>query len=378
MILDAGVNIVTLLVILVTLVVLHELGHFIAARMAGVRVHEFGVGFPPRALILHRGKETVYTLNWLPIGGFVRLEGEDGDSEDPRSFVRQPLRTRLLILLAGVAMNFLLAWVIFSFIAAAADPAYAVRVVSVEAGSPAEVAGLVGGQPTGEVAEDGTPIRDLTGDLILAINGERFPVFADPTADDAAVRYLRSHLGETVILSVRHPDGTVTDVPATLRSQADLDAGQQGALGIRLAMSYQDLQELHRGPLDAIVIGFQRTIDASTLILRGLQDLVRNLANPPVQGPVGMIDTVGTVRTTLPPVFLLWLVGVLSANLAVVNALPLPPLDGGRAAMALAKRFFGTRITPLLEQRVYLVGWLGLMGFLVWITMFDIRRLGGG
>jgi regulator of sigma E protease len=375
MIIDAGVNIVTLLVILVTLVVLHELGHFVAARMAKVRVHEFGIGFPPRALIFHRGAETVYTLNWLPIGGFVRLEGEDGDSEDPRSFVRQPLRTRLLILLAGVAMNFLLAWAIFSFIAAAGDPTYAVRVVSVEPGSPAAVAGLIGGQPTGEVTEDGAPIYDLSGDLILAMDGVRFPVFADPTSDDAPLRYLRSHLGETVALTVRHPDGTVTQVPATLRTQADLDAGQQGALGIRLAFAFEDIQ---RGPLDAIVIGFQRTIDASTLILRGLQDLVQNLTNPPVQGPVGMVDTVGIVRTTLPPVFLLWLVGVLSANLAVVNALPLPPLDGGRALMAVLKRFFGQRITPMLEQRVYLIGWLGLMAFLVWITMFDIRRLGGG
>ncbi len=375
MIFDAGINIVTLLVILVTLVVLHELGHFVVARMAGVRVHEFGIGFPPRALILRRGSETLYTLNWLPIGGFVRLEGEDGDSEDPRSFVRQPLRTRLLILLAGVAMNFLLAWVIFSFIAAAGDPTYAVRVVSVEPGSPAAVAGLIGGKPTGEVTEDGTPIHDLSGDLILAMDGQRFPVFADPTTDDAPVRYLRSRLGETVTLTVRHPDGSVTQVPATLRTQADLDAGQQGALGIRLALSFEEMQ---RGPVDAIVTGFQRTVDASTLILRGLQDLVRNLTNPPVQGPVGMVDTVGIVRTTLPPVFLLWLVGVLSANLAVVNALPLPPLDGGRALIAVLKRFLGTRITPMLEQRVYLLGWLGLMAFLVWITMFDIRRLGGG
>ena len=375
MIFDAGLNILTLLAILVTLVVLHELGHFVAARVAGVRVHEFGIGFPPRALILRRGPETVYTLNWLPIGGFVRLEGEDGDSEDPRSFVRQPLRTRLLILVAGVAMNFLLAWVIFSFIAAAGDPTYAVRVVSVEPGSPAAVAGLLGGKPTGELTEDGVPIHDLSGDLILAMNGVRFPVFADPTIDDAPVVYLRSHLGETVVLTIRHPDGSVSDVSATLRSQADLDAGQQGALGIRLAMSFEDMQ---RGPVDAIVTGFQRTIDASTLILRGLQDLIRNLTNPPVQGPVGMVDTVGIVRTTLPPVFLLWLVGVLSANLAVVNALPLPPLDGGRAAMAILKRYFGARITPMLEQRVYLVGWLGLMAFLFWITLFDIRRLGGG
>jgi regulator of sigma E protease len=91
-----------------------------------------------------------------------------------------------------------------------------------------------------------------------------------------------------------------------------------------------------------------------------------------------MVDTVGQYRTQLPPVFLLWLVGVLSANLAVVNALPLPPLDGGRALMAVLKRFFGARITPMLEQRVYLFGWLGLMAFLFWITLFDIRRLGGG
>lgn len=375
MIFDAGLNIVTLLVILVTLVVLHELGHFVAARMAGVRVHEFGIGFPPRALILRRGPETVYTLNWLPIGGFVRLEGEDGDSEDPRSFVRQPLRTRLLILLAGVAMNFLLAWVIFAFIAGTADPVYTVRINSVLPDSPAAVAGLVGGQPTGELTEDGQPIYDQTGDLIVAIDGQRFGVFADPTMADAPLAYLRSHLGETVTLTVRHTDGTVSDVQATLRTQADLDAGQQGALGVGVGIGFEDYQ---RSPVDAVTIGFQRTIDASTLILRGLQDLIRNLANPPVQGPVGMVDTVGIVRTTLPPVFLLWLVGVLSANLAVVNALPLPPLDGGRAAMALIKRLFGTRITPLLEQRVYLIGWLGLMAFLVWITMFDIRRLGGG
>lgn len=375
MIFDAGLNILTLLVILVTLVVLHELGHFVAARLAGVRVHEFGIGFPPRALILRRGTETLYTLNWLPIGGFVRLEGEDGDSEDPRSFVRQPLRTRLLILVAGVAMNFLLAWVIFSVIAGLADPTYAIRVVSVEPGSPAAVAGLVGGQPTGDVTDEGVPIHDLTGDQILAMDGVRFPVFADPTIDDAPLTYLRSHLGETVVLTVRHQDGSVTQMPATLRTQADLDAGKPGALGIRLALGFEDMQ---RGPVDAIVTGFQRTIDASTLILRGLQDLIRNLANPQVQGPVGMVDTVGIVRTTLPPVFLLWLVGVLSANLAVVNALPLPPLDGGRAAMAVLRRLFGTRISPLFEQRVYLIGWLGLMAFLVWITMFDIRRLGGG
>ena len=103
---DFLVNIVILLAIIVPLVLAHELGHFVMARRAGVTVHEFGIGFPPRALILHRGKETIYSLNWLPIGGFVRLEGEEGESLDPRAFVNQKLGTRLRILIAGVVVNF--------------------------------------------------------------------------------------------------------------------------------------------------------------------------------------------------------------------------------------------------------------------------------
>ena len=99
---DFLVNILVLLAIIVPLVLAHEVGHFIMARRAGVRVHEFGIGLPPRAFVLYRGKETVYSLNWLPIGGFVRLEGEEGESADRRAFVNQKLRTRLGILSAGV------------------------------------------------------------------------------------------------------------------------------------------------------------------------------------------------------------------------------------------------------------------------------------
>src|SRR5687768_17061917 len=127
------IDVLILLVILVVLVVIHELGHFVVARRAGVTVHEFGVGFPPRAKVLGTDKKgTIYTLNWLPIGGFVRLEGEEGESDDPRAFVRQPLRTRLTILLAGVAMNALLAFVLLVLIAAVADPSSSVQVLSVQ------------------------------------------------------------------------------------------------------------------------------------------------------------------------------------------------------------------------------------------------------
>ena len=370
---DGLINIVLLLIILVVLVVLHEFGHFAMARAAKVRVHEFGIGFPPRARILHRGADTVYTLNWLPIGGFVRLEGEEGTSEDPRAFSNQRLRTRIVILLAGVVMNFLLAWLIFSLIAGFADPVANVRIRSVQPDSPASAAGLVGGVRIG-TAEDGTtPLYDESGDLIIAIDGQRFPVFQD-LAPDPPLAYLRAHAGQAVTLTVRHQDGTVSNVQVTLRQPTEVTKGVLG-IGIQGPTATEDIQ---RAPLDAIAVGFQRTLDASTLIIRGLQDLARNLTNPPVQGPVGMVDTVGSFRTQLPPIYLLWLIGVLSANLAVVNALPLPPLDGGRVLMAVLARFLGKRITPAIERNVYLAGWMGLMAFLVWITLFDVRRLVGG
>jgi len=111
------INVVLLLVILVGLVLIHEFGHFFVSRRAGVRVHEFGIGFPPRARVLGSDGETTYTLNWLPIGGFVKLEGEEGESVDPRAFVNQGLAKRLAILLSGVTMNIILAFVIYFVIA---------------------------------------------------------------------------------------------------------------------------------------------------------------------------------------------------------------------------------------------------------------------
>src|SRR5512132_2728544 len=109
------VTVVLFVVILGGLVLVHEVGHFVTARLAKVRVLEFGIGFPPRARVLRSGGETLYTLNWLPIGGFVKLEGEDGnDTDDPRSFAAQRYLTKMLILVAGVAMNIVLAFVIFT------------------------------------------------------------------------------------------------------------------------------------------------------------------------------------------------------------------------------------------------------------------------
>jgi regulator of sigma E protease len=371
--LDGALNWITLAVILVVLVVIHELGHFIVARRARVRVHEFGIGFPPRARILARDSETIYTLNWLPIGGFVRLEGEEGESEDPRAFVNQPLRTRLTILVAGVFMNFVLAWLIFAGIAAFADPVTHVRLGCVVPGSPAAAAGLVGGKQIGTDPASRTPICDASGDTILAIDGQTFPVFDDMQTGDAPLRYLRSRAGQTVALTIRHPDGSIENKTVTLR----VPTANEGALGIAPA-AYDRTEQVSHSILDSLGIGLRRTADASTLILSGLRDLVTNIAHPAVSGPVGIVSAVGVVRTELPPVFLLWLIGMLSANLAVVNVLPIPPMDGGRIAVSIIQRLSGNRISAAFERAVYLVGFLALMALLVWITYFDIQRSAGG
>jgi len=373
--LNGVINIVLLLVILVVLVVIHEFGHFIVARRAKVRVHEFGIGFPPRARVLGRDHETVYTLNWLPIGGFVRLEGEEGESDDPRAFVNQRLGTRLVILLAGVVMNMLIAFLLFSVIAGVADPLANARIGTVTSGSPAEQVGLTGAQQTGTDAE-GRPVLDMSGDLIVAIDGQRFPVFDNIDLRNGETPqgvYLRQHAGREVTLTIRHIDGTVEDIPVTLRSPER--AATEGALGV--IFNEVPREDIQRDPADAVATGFRRTIDASTLILRGLRDLITDLSDPQVSGPVGIVGAVGVVRTELPPTFLFWLVGLLSANLAVINALPFPPMDGGRVAVSLLQAVSGNRISPALERAVYLTGFVLLMALLAWITFFDIQRLGG-
>jgi regulator of sigma E protease len=383
-------NIATVLLVLVALVVAHEFGHFVVARMARVRVHEFGIGLPPRALTFYHGKETAYTLNWLPLGGFVRLEGEDGDSNDPRSFSRQSLPVRTVILIAGVLMNFLVAWLIFSLIAGLSDPIVGVRVNDVAPPtadghlSPAEAAGLTPAKVTG-ITEEGKTYDD-SGDLIVAIDGHSFAWFdAGATgAPDSGIRYLRDRAGQEVTLTVRHADGTTEDVQVTLNTAevaatAQLIDGStgQGTLGIR-NYGFETVATVQRGPLEALATGFRRTVQASMLVLNALRDLVSNLTNPQVSGPIGIVNIVGQVRTQAPPIFLIYLIGLLSANLAVINILPIPPMDGGRVMVGVIKSLAGDRISVDAERATYFIGFALLLAFIAWISYFDIQRLGGG
>jgi regulator of sigma E protease len=364
--LQSIVTVVLFLAILGILVVIHELGHFVTARLAGVRVLEFGLGFPPRAKVLRSKGETLYTLNWLPIGGFVKLEGEDGtDANDPRSFAAQPWMKKMVILLAGVAMNVLLAFVIFAGIAWLASPLMGIRFFEVLANSPAEAAGL------------------KPGDAIVAVDGERYQFITGATVLDG----LRSRAGQTVELTVDHPDGTRSLLTATLRDQAAIDAGQ-GALGISRERveweAYFDGATTTNALPDAVAIGAEQTVGALHLILDGLGKLVGSVATnptapPPVAGPVGIATQIGDVFWNAGPILTLYVAGILSANLALVNILPFPPLDGGRMLMITLKRLFGRRISLRAEQLTYVVGMVFLFAFILWVTGYDIiRSLTGG
>jgi regulator of sigma E protease len=361
--LQSAVTIVLFFVILGGLVLVHEVGHFVTARLANVRVLEFGIGFPPRAKVLRGSGETLYTLNWLPIGGFVKLEGEDGEeggavAADPRSFVRARLPVKLVILVAGVAMNLVVAFVIFTAIAIRGDPALGIRFDGVSAGSPAEAAGLV------------------PGDTIVSVDGRRYSALDGPNAIDD----LRANAGRTVTIGILHADGRTEDVTVALRVPAN---AEQGALGIE-KLSGRTAGDIHYPPGEAIGLGAQRTVGAFGLILGGLADLGRSIVTdpttaPPAAGPVGIAVQIGDVLWGLGPLYVLYLTGLLSANLALVNILPFPPLDGGRMVVIVLKSLVGERISLRAERLTYFVGFVALFTFLIWITYFDIaRQIGGG
>ena len=360
------VTIVLFFGILGALVIVHELGHFVVARLFRIRVLEFGIGFPPRARVLRDVGDTVYTLNWLPIGGFVKLEGEDGDeADDPRSFSAAGLPRRLIILVAGVVMNLILAFTIFTGIALTGDPAIGVYVPYVEAGSPAAAAGL------------------RIGDVIERVDGRAFGAFGP----GSVLQDLRARAGQSVLLTVRR-DGTPIEVTASLRAPAEIAAGK-GALGIGQVPDHPlesrttpDRISYEIGT--ALALGTDRTVAATRLIIDGVGQLLNAIVTrptepPPAAGPVGIATQIGDVFWTLGPIVTLYLAAILSANLAVVNILPFPPLDGGRMLMLVVKRVIGTRLTLRAERLTYFVGFAMLLAFLVWVTAFDIaRQFGGG
>ena len=374
---DIVTTILATLVLIVLLVVVHELGHFIVAKVSGITVHEFGVGFPPRlASLIWRG--TRYSVNAIPLGGFVKMLGEDsadGESEADRlrqrglseaaveremagSFSRKPLWVRLAVLFAGVVMNFLLAVGLLAIAAAQPQPdrVAPITVTDVQANSPA--AGVL------EV-----------GDRIAAADGHTFERASE------LLLYIQSHAGSPVALSISRGTEvqTITVTPRVLTDE-QRKAGI-GAIGFGWDSEIRDFPPLADGPAKALGMGLDQTWSTAVQIpaalgrtVLGLVGLAPNTGD--ARGPIGIAQIIGEVVRE-PLVVQLQLAALLSINLAVLNVLPFPPLDGGRIAVTLLEGARRRRLGREREALIYATGFVMLLLLVVLITIQDIQRLPG-
>ena len=359
--------------ILVVLVLVHELGHFIVAKRAGITVEEFGIGFPPRiASVTWRG--TRYSFNWIPLGGFVKMLGEDGDVELRRlresglnddkirhamagAFNRRPIWIRLAVLLAGVVMNFILAAALFA-IAFSMPELHGegpLTVTEIQAGSPAEGSLEV-------------------GDVITGVDGQTFERSA------ALTSYVASRGGTPVTLDVMR-DGRALEVEVTPRVVTDEDR-QRGIGPIGFAYEPQRIVERPStvdGPVDAVIRGTATAGQIAIAIPGGLADAIGSLLGlnpdaPDARGPIGIAQETGRILEA-PLVSQLLFVGLLSVNLAVLNVLPFPPLDGGRIAVVLLEGVRRRKLPAEREALIYLTGFAVLIALIVLISIQDIQRL---
>jgi regulator of sigma E protease len=374
-------TILAFLVVIVVLVLVHELGHFVAAKVSGITVQEFGIGFPPRlASVTWRG--TRYSVNAIPLGGFVKMLGEDGDIEADRmrergmsaaaidramagAFNRKPIWVRIAVLLAGVAMNALLAIVLFAAALSLPAPAQVgpLTITSIQSGSPA--VGVL-----------------QAGDIIVGADGQTFGQGAsDFHFSSDLTAYVTAHAGKPVTLSVKRGSRTL-DLTVTPRVLTDAQR-QEGIGPVGFAWSADVVQVAPRAanPLEAVALGVQQTGEIAVQIpgalastVAGLVGLAPNTGD--ARGPIGIAQVTGQVIQE-PLVTQLAFMGLLSVNLAVLNVLPFPPLDGGRILVVVIEAFRRRRLPAEREALIYLTGFLVLMALVILISIQDIARLPG-
>ncbi len=345
------ISIVAFLVVIVVLILAHELGHFITAKASGVRVDEFGLGFPPRLLSVRRG-ETLYSLNAIPLGGFVKLAGEE-DPKVPRSLASKSIGTRILVLSAGSLMNALLPLLLFSiaFMVPHNVVVGEVFVEEVAPNSPAAVAGIE------------------AGDTIISINGKMLNNTLDLS------RYLQLNLGKEVAILVKHSDSTTEEIQVIPRWKPPEG---QGATGITVSMP--DLTTVRQSyPFwRAIPLGANECIETFILFKNAIISMIIGTAPVEVAGPVGIAQITGEVaKAGISP--LLEFAAFLSINFAIINIFPLPALDGGRIVFVLLEWIRrGKRVSPKTEGLVHAIGFFLLIAAMLAITYQDIIRIISG
>ncbi len=345
-------TIVVGIVVLSVLIIVHELGHFFAAKITGVPVEEFGIGFPPRAYG-RKWRGTIYSINWIPFGGFNKLAGEV-DPKVPKGLASRGYGVRLLVLGGGIIMNLLLPFVLLAVAYMIPHDVVSGRVVvqDVAPDSPAEMAGI-------EV-----------GDTIISVEGREVENGGDIS------RYIQLNLGKEISLTLEHADATTETVTLTPRWRPPED---EGAVGIMYRTEDAVIISESYPPWEAIPIGARSCIEALTLYRNGIAGMILGTIPFTPAGPVGIVQVTGEVaHSGISPV--LELTAFISIAIAITQLIPFPALDGGRILFVLLEWIRrGKRVSARTEGIVHSLGFMILLGLLVLITYQDIIRwISGG
>lgn len=368
------------LLILVLLVVVHELGHAIVARRNGVIVEEFGIGFPPRAWAKKLKNGVLFTLNWLPIGGFVKLKGEHDAASKKGDYGAATFWQKTKILFAGVAVNWLLAAVLLTILAWTGLPRVLPNQFTIESDTrvnmqPVQIISLVEGFPAQKSGIE-------TGDKVTTFAGKSI------TTTQELIDTSREHKGETVEVELIR-DGQTLTKEVSLRSEVE-----GGVFGATLGQA-ETLQSTWSAP----IVGVALTGQFTWATIEGLGQLLGNFvsglalqlsfdqaaredgaanlqqASESVAGPVGILGVIFPSAERAGPTQLVLLTAIISLTLAVMNALPIPALDGGRWFVTALFKLMKKKLTKEREEKIVATGFLVLMALIVVITVGDVVKL---
>lgn len=325
------------------LIFVHEFGHFFVAKACDVKVNEFAIGMGPAIWKREKG-ETKYSVRVFPIGGYCAMEGEDEDSDDPRAFNRKPVWQRALVLAAGSFMNLLTCVVLLIIIAFWAGT-LTTTLDRIAPGSPAEAAGLQAGDTI--VAIDGRAVSEWS-EVIMDLN-------ADAKGGDNTDK-------RTVEITVLRDGKTMS-----FSCEPEYDREQK-----RYMIGIQSTSEHHL--IDSFGAGIRNTGQMTVMMVSVLKQLFTGeVSVRELSGPVGIVYAVNTTAKS-GVMYVVYLTALLSLNLAIINMIPLPALDGGRLLFLLIRRITGKRVTDEMEGRIHFIGIMLLMLLMVYVTFNDVIR----